>query len=462
MKQRVVIVCIICLLGISGCMEPVSPDVATSVGTPEPVLEAASPTVIVPSPATDTFLAPTLAATSTPAAIVDLCVVSRPGIAKSDLEGRLVLEHFWWDGPITADSITTAFLYDFAANDLLMVNVPGELMKAVGVSPGRQHLLYVYDSGTDDENRLAVTDYAGKVISDFDNRVLPESWWDYYQWQTNDTLRVVVLDLGNRRTLPRLYNITTEDYMPLKTDWPYVYKGENLDWGLDGEAIRFSSSDGANIVYDPAITRVVYPKRGQTVSLTDVETGQELASIELPLWGRLPRWSPDGQNLVLIASMDPKAAPGHDEFFIVSRDGPEFKRLTHLTEKLETAHISEYAWSPDGSQIAFWLNTEADDPTLEGTQSELAILDVASGEITKLCIQGISAPIRSDPMPLMTRTQPIWSPDGRQVVFTQLNPSLANTYDVLVLDLETKTALKIASNKQPVGWMINAPGPSAP
>ena len=440
-------------LVLSGCQQATMEQnvEVTAIPQPTPALTSTpspEPTTIHPTPTQP-------AATSTPAAIVDSCVIGEPGIAKSDLEGRLVLEHFWWDGPITANSITTAFLYDFAANDLLTIRVPGELMKAIGVSPDGQYLLYKYDSGTDDEYRVAVTDYTGTVISDFDDRILPEIWWSYYQWQSKDILRVVVL-LKNQ-TLPRIYNVFTQDYMPLKTDWPYAHKGKGVEWGLDERAMSSLYYDGANIVYDPSITRVVYPKRGQTVSLTDVETGQELASIELPLWGRLPRWSPDGQNLVLIASMESKGVPGRDEFFIISRDGPEFKRLTHLTEKLETVHVSEYAWSPDGSQIAFWLNADADDPNLEGTQSELAILDIASGEITKLCIEGISAPIRSDPMPLMTRTQPIWSPDGRQIVFTQLNPSLTNTYDVLVLDLETKTVFKVTSNKQPVGWMVSLP-----
>jgi Tol biopolymer transport system component len=459
MKQTTMIITtLVFLFLVSGCVESAPKTITEDIvvtHTPLPTIEIDPGIHNEPSATPETLSQSEPVATSIPAPIIERCVVSNQNLPGVN-QGVLVLYQ------LDTNLDRTIFLYDMTISREKILSPLGWISSVGSVSPDRHYLLYEYDSGTDDGNRLVVVDYAGTVIRDFDNRVLPESWWDYYQWQTNDTLRVVVLDLGKRRALPRLYNITTEDYMPLKTDWPYVYKGENLDWGLDREAIRFSSSDGANIVYDPAITRVVYPKRGQTVSLTDVETGQELASIELPLWGRLPRWSPDGQNLVLIASMDPKAAPGHDEFFIVSRDGPEFKRLTHLTEKLETAHISEYAWSPDGSQIAFWLNTEAGDPTLEGTQSELAILDVASGEITKLCIQGISAPIRSDPMPLMTRTQPIWSPDGRQVVFTQLNPSLANTYDVLVLDLETKTALKIASNKQPVGWMINAPGPSAP
>ena len=343
-------------------------------------------------------------------------------------------------------------MYDFASNELLAVRVPGELMKTIGVSPDRRYLLYEYDSGTEDEYRLAVIDDQGQVIKDFDNRYKQERW-DYYNWQNSEEIRVVKTSQDG--VFPRIFSLFVENYSVLSTELENSYKGKGLDWGFDNRAIETLYYNGANILYDPTITRIIYPKKDQLISLIDVTTGQELASIQLPGWGRLPRWSDDGQNLAIVASADATFSQRKDEFFIVSRDGPEFKRLTHLTEKLEMVHISEYAWSPDGSQIAFWLNTEADDPNLEGTQSELAVLDIASGEITKLCIKGISAPIRSDPMPMMTRTQPVWSPDGRQVVFTQLNPSLTNTYDVLVLDLETKTVFKVTSNKQPVGWMVS-------
>lgn len=355
-----------------------------------------------------------------------------------------------------AASESRYFLIDLSPN-IKELTGPGPIRNIVGVSPDRKKLLYEYDYK--DYTRLAITDSSGKVINDF-AAFFDGDYADYYSWLNNQTLRVVTIDIYDNEVKPISYFLEKRSYKSLSEkllDFHANQIKDNfyLDWGIDTRAIQSLNFGGANIIYDPTLLRVAYPKNGQVVSLTDVETEQELASIQLPQWGRLPRWSDDGGHLVLIASTDPNAAPGHDEFFIVSRDGPEFKRLTYLTNQFEKVHISEYAWSPDGKRIAFWLNTTADDPMLEGTQSELAVLDIESGEITRLCIEGISAPMRHEIQ--MTHTQPVWSPNGSQIAFAQLDSSRANTYNVLVVDLETQIAFKVATNKEPIGWMVKEP-----
>lgn len=451
MKQRDLIILLVFAMLWAGCApQHVSVTVIPSPAlkptvTPEP--EPIATPSMLPDPTETTTPSPVLS----PALITQTCVTIGQK-APEKTGGTLVLENFVWEGAVTANYTVTAFLLDLEQQKMTTVSVPGRLTQILGISPDGRFLLYEYDTGGSDEYRLAVTDFQGKIVRDFDDRVLPESWWDYSNWHDTNLLRVVILDLGKRRTLPHLYNVLTGEYTPLKTDWPDAYKGDDLDWKLDKQAIDVSSSDGANIVYDPAISRVVYPRKGQVVALTDITTGRMLASIQLPKWGQLPRWSIDGQHLVLIASTNPKTDLGQDEFFIVSRDGPEFKRLTYLTEQFDKVHISEYAWSPDGKRIAFWLNTEAEDPTLEGTQSELAVMDIETGEINRLCIEGISAPMRREIQ--MTHTQPVWSPDGLQIAFAQLDSTKVSSYNVLVVDLETQTAFKVAANKEPIGWML--------
>ncbi len=425
--------------------------VSTETLTPSPVLSVEPVDTSTKLPAATAFPSETLVPTPVPAQLMlQACIGQSDSPAKMSAQGVLVLESF-----DLASLTSTGFFYSMEKRILNPLSTPGRFVYSVGVSPDRTKLLYQYDSQTASEYRLAITDSQGKVLKDFDDRILPESWWNYSAWQSANTLRAVILDLGKRRVLLRLYNFQTEEFTPLKTDWPNLYKGDTLDWGIDALAIKVSSSDGANIVYDPSITRVVYPKQGEIVSLTNVETGQELASIQLPQWGHLPRWSDDGQNLAIIGSPKLGTATGQDEFYIVSRDGAEFKRLTYLTNQFETVHISDYAWSPDGKQITFWLNTTAKDPTVEGTQSNLAILNVATGEITDLCIQGISVTMGHEVQ--ITHIQPVWSPDGSQIMFAQLDPVKAKSFNVLIVDLKTKTAFKIASNKEPVGWMLKEP-----
>lgn len=447
MRIRYLVTLFIFAMLWSGCTS--QPDSVTVVSSPTlklTVTQKPKPTdtpSVLPVPTAPIVSSPT--PFSSP--IYQVCVSASQEIPENT-NGVLVLYH------LDSDLNRSVMLHDVNKKQEKSLIPLGWLASVWGVSPDRRFLLYEYDTGGADEYRLAVTNSQGKVVADFDDRVAPESWWDYSNWHDTNLLRVVIIDLTEERTLPRLYNIFTGEYTPLKTDYPNAYKGDNLDWGLDSLAIDLSSSDGANIVYDPTLTRVLYPKRGQIVSLTNVETGHELASIQLPKWGRLPRWSDDGEHLVLIASAS-KAAVGHDEFFIVSRNGPVFQRLTYLTEQFDTVHISDYAWSPDGKRIAFWLNTKSKNPTLEGTQSELAVVDIQSGEITRLCIEGISAPMRHEIQ--MTHTQPVWSPDGRQIAFAQLDSSKVNTYNVMVVDLETQTVFKVATNKEPIGWMIKEP-----
>ena len=196
--------------------------------------------------------------------------------------------------------------------------------------------------------------------------------------------------------------------------------------------------------------RVLYPRDNGVISLVNVENETELASTQFEDWGRLPNWSPDGQYLSIV-----NHEGNADEFYLISRDGNEFQRITNFSEELDFVSISESVWSPDSKQIAFWLNTEAGEQKA-GAQSELAILDVATMQVTRLCIQGISI---SAPKPWqMGHPEPIWSPDGKFIMITQWDdPAAPKKYYVLVIDTETGFIEKISENTAPVGWMASEP-----
>jgi len=445
------------LLGLSffvvaGCAAPV--DLLITSTPPTSIAIATTETVPILTVAPSPTFTPTETPTPSPFPVIPVaqaCVSNAQNQFTNHAQGVLVFYAF--------DENENRVIALFDPKSMFTNNLtgPGLIFTMVGVSPDREKLLYEYEYEYAcfdlmcGDYRLVITDYSGKIVEDFDNG-FNDDRWDYYNWVNDETLRVV--KTSHDQVFPRSFNPFTKEYEQLRTDWPDSYKEKGLDWSLDNRAIKSLYYIGANIVYDPTLTRVVYPKKGQIVSLINVEAEQELASIQLPKWGRLPRWSDDGQNLVLVASANPDTTTGQDEFFIVSRDGPEFRRLTTLTEQFDTVHISDYAWSPDGKQIAFWLNTEAEDPTVEGTQSELAILDIETGEITTLCIQGISAKMTH--AILITHTQPVWSPDGSQIMFAQLASNRLG-YNVLVVDLTTNTAFKVTTNKEPIGWMTKEP-----
>jgi Tol biopolymer transport system component len=56
----------------------------------------------------------------------------------------------------------------------------------------------------------------------------------------------------------------------------------------------------------------------------------------------------------------------------------------------------------------------------------------------------------------MNHPEPIWSPDGRYIMFTQWDdPAAPKKYNVLVVDTETGAVEKISENTAPIGWMVN-------
>lgn len=454
---------VLTLMSCSGTKPTETPAITATVPslTPEHTLMPISTPV---SPST-----PTLIPSPTPIShkeLLQTCITSdKTNKAKIALHGIAVFDNLV---PISVENaIETIYLRDLEKSNIKALPTQGPFENFFGISPDHQKLLYEYGSLSNNDYRLIVADSSGKTLADFDNR-LNGGRWDYFNWQDNESIRVVQHEPN--MVIPGLYNPFTQEYKSLRTDWPDIYVGDRLrNWKLDDPAIAVGDNEGANIVYDPYITRVVYPKNGEIVSLTDVETGKELASIHLPHWGKIPRWSPDGKNLVLIASTKADSAEALDEFFIVSRDGSEFKQLTYLSDIFEQITIVKYAWSPNGKQIVFLFNpdtvfnTEYTQPEDIELQSEMAILDVNTGAVTTLCFPSISVETYlygGAGAVNFVHLQPVWSPDGNQIMLAQWNADSSakkRKYSVWVVDLPSLKAVKIDENRQPAGWMAMIP-----
>src|SRR5262245_37846053 len=107
---------------------------------------------------------------------------------------------------------------------------------------------------------------------------------------------------------------------------------------------------------------------------------------------RRPQWSPDGRQ---IAFLSDRATRGTAQLYIIDVDGGEARPLTPAKNKRP---VLSFAWSPDGSRIAY---TSADEPTDEDERREkerddpdvygerwqyarLRLLTLADGAITTL------------------------------------------------------------------------------
>jgi Tol biopolymer transport system component len=224
-----------------------------------------------------------------------------------------------------------------------------------------------------------------------------------------------------------------------------------VDWSIDASAIEVGLTKGINIIYDPTLTRALYPKPNSAVSLFNLETNQEIAQLSIPGQTRLPKWSPDGKNLAVIGTKSYSAENILlDEFWVISRDGLDRKELSFPPSSFKKVHIEDYSWSPNDSQIAFWLTTDNNKSTTAQNPFELAVLDLDRNEITNYCISGTST------IDYATYTDPvniIWSPDGTQLLIVRYNNDNNKNTDEIIVDLKNKSAYKVAENMQPIGWM---------
>lgn len=378
--------------------------------------------------------------------IVSQCVDTSDVYQKLDLSGVVAFE----DKITLQDLGTGFFLWDFeSGNTIKAIEESGFIQ----ISPDQKYLAYRYTS-SDRQSYLRILDGNGKTINDFlfhiDGRMQ-----SFFNWQNVDYLRTLQQESDSKVTV-HLLNPFTQEHTLLRTDWVDAYTPKNpykdrlVQWKFDERLTRIAHVYGANMLYDPSLTRVLYPKDNSIVSLMNVESETELASAHFVDWGRLPSWSPDGQYLTIV-----NREGQVDEIYLISRDGNEFQKITNVSSEFDLATIPEYSWSPDGKQIAFWLNRDSLEPEL-GTQSELAVLDITTKQVTRLCAEGIS--IAAIEPWSMNHPEPMWSPDGKYLMITQWDdPTSPQNYYVLVIDPVTGAVERISENTAPIGWMISEP-----
>ena len=120
-----------------------------------------------------------------------------------------------------------------------------------------------------------------------------------------------------------------------------------------------------------------------------------------PLVTNLPKWSPDGNHVVL---------DSRNQVYIVTRDG----NVTPLLDESNPNHVFGSLWSPDGNKIAFWNN------------DSLMLYNILDGVLHDLCIT-------------LAKTFPYaWSPDSRFILisaYTGENGTLIDIQENLIYSI---------------------------
>ena len=141
----------------------------------------------------------------------------------------------------------------------------------------------------------------------------------------------------------------------------------DFDWSPVGHRLAYADGRGIWVLdLDGSMRRLV------------VEPTRPVNGLVL----RVPRWSPTGGEIAYIAERN-----GVTELLAVHPDGSGGRRIT-------AAGVGgDYAWSPDGEQLAVRVGTR------------LGLVPAQSGRLRLLAADGLA------------KAHPLWSPDGRRFVY---------------------------------------------
>ncbi len=302
-------------------------------------------------------------------------------------------------------------------------------------SPDKKRLAFTEGKTLPKTSEVVVLNNRGEESGNF---VLPDDW-TLFSWLNNEQLLARQQRLLGENIGLISINPLTGEQVSLPSDFPNIYTKEPfISWG-------------AITIFNPTLSLVVYPElKGNELSsvIWDVKRGKEIDKV---VDGNFPRWSPDGNQLMITVKYEPKLHELHDEIFLVRMNG-DLIRYTYFKEYFENDNINLPVWSPDGRYIAFWLSD-----AIPVKSAKLAILDTETSIVQLYCEEFDPFPFRfGEDITLgysdiqVNAAPPIWSPDSHYLLIEDYQNFASNTY---IFDLQNHAITQIAENARPVSWM---------
>lgn len=188
-------------------------------------------------------------------------------------------------------------------------------------------------------------------------------------------------------------------------------------WSPDGTQLVYVASEGSG---------------GWMTSVVNVSDGTIRPVPGIPENATNPDWSPAGNQIVYSHYTDPSRQIR--DLYVINTDGSGLVQLTNTPAIGEDEPI----WSPDGQKIVF---TAYEDQERGEINKDIYIMNRDGTGVTR---------VTTDPG---GDFDPSWSPDGKQIVFVSgRHENNDSNYEIYVIDVDGSNELRLTNNRSTDRW----------
>lgn len=207
--------------------------------------------------------------------------------------------------------------------------------------------------------------------------------------------------------------------------------GNNEIYHIDistGSAIRLTDHESSDVLptFSPDGSQILFMSErngsSRDLFIMNADGTNKRALTNNELYEESPAWSPDGSKIAftrLIKEQVDTTLVSNGEIFIMNADGSKVQRLTQ-----KAGYDSGAAFSPDGSQIAFY--------GMANESFDLFIMNADGSNLYNLTNDSLEA------------YSPSWSPDGEWIAYTGGN---RENYDIYLIHVDTGERRRITTTE---------------